>query len=121
MSKIYVCEVPDVAAMSQGDSTPLLPTPSTVEYQVIISAAVSGGPAFQQTTRFIEVSADAICSIAIGQFPGVLGTGTAALSNRRLNANERITLRVPYYPPNTTPGNRPSNSTAYCIFTTSNV
>lgn len=122
MSKIYVCEVVDVAQMSQSDSTPILPVPSNAEYTVIVSAGASGAAQpFLPSTRFIEVSTDTTCSIAIGQFPGVIGTGTALLTNRRLNTNERITLRVPYYPPNTVPGGAPSSSVAYCIFTTSNV
>src|ERR1700675_962501 len=104
MSKIYVCEVVDGAQMSQSDSTPILPAPSNAEYTVIVSAGSSGPPQpFLPATRFIEVSTDTTCSIAIGQFPGVAGTGSALLTNRRLNANERITLRVPYYPPNTSP------------------
>ena len=122
MSKIYVCEVIDVAQMSQSDSTPILPVPSNAEYSVIVSAAVSGAAQpFLPSTRFIEVSADTTCSIAIGQFPGVIGTGTALLTNRRLNANDRITLRVPYYPPQTAPNAGPSSSVQYCIFTTANV
>lgn len=123
MSKIYVCEVVDVAQMSQNDSTPILPVPSNAEYSVIVSAGVSGAALpFLPTTRFIEVSTDTTCSIAIGQFPGTVGTGTALLTNRRLNANDRITLRVPYYPPNTSPNGAPmGNNVAYCIFTTANV
>ena len=123
MSKIYVCEVVDVAQMSQGDSTHLLAGPSNAEYTVIVSAGSSGPAApFLPTTRFIEVSTDTTCSIAIGQFPGVVGTGSAGLSNRRLNANDRITLRVPYFPPNTSPNGAPvGNNVAYGIFTTANV
>ena len=123
MSKIYVCEVVDVAQMSQSDSTSILPAPSNAEYSVIVSAASSGAAQpFLPTTRFIEVSCDTTCSIAVGQFPGVIGTGSAGLTNRRLNTNERITLRVPFYPPQTAPGAGPSrNNVAYCIFTTANV
>jgi hypothetical protein len=123
MSKIYVCEVVDVAQMSQSDSTPILPAPSSVEYTVIVSAGVSGAAQpFQPATRFIEVSTDTTCSIAIGQFPGTVGTGTAVLTNRRLQTNERITLRVPFYPQNTSPqGSQSGNYVPYCIFTTANV
>jgi hypothetical protein len=122
MSKIYVCEVVDVAQMSQSDSTPILPAPSSAEYSVIVSAGVSGAAQpFLPSTRFIEVSTDTTCSIGIGPFPGVIGTGTATLSSRRLNSNDRITLRVPYYPPQTGPQAGPSSSVQYCIFTTANV
>jgi hypothetical protein len=122
MSTIYVCEVADVAQMSQGDSTPILPTPSSAEYKVIVSAASSGPPQpFLPTTRFIEVSTDTTCSIAIGIFPGVVGTGSALLTNRRLNANERITLRVPFNFSTVGPGTYNVVSTAYGIFTTANV
>ena len=122
MSKIYVCEVVDVAQMSQSDSTPILPTPSNAEYTVIVSAGVSGAAQpFLPSTRFIEVSTDTTCSIAIGQFPGVVGTGTAALTNRRLQSNDRITLRVPYGSVQTAPQGGPVVNQPYCIFTTANV
>ena len=122
MSKIYVCEVADVAQMSQSDSTHILPAPSSAEYTVIVSAGISGAAQpFLPTTRFIEVSTDTTCSIAIGPFPGVVGTGTALLTNRRLVANERITLRVPYGSQQTAHQGGPVVNTNYCIFTTSNV
>ena len=122
MSKIYVCEVVDVSQMSQSDSTPILPVPSNAEYTVIVSAGSSGAAQpFLPTTRFIEVSTDTTCSIAIGQFPGVVGTGSALLTNRRLNSNDRITLRVPYGSVQTAPQGGPVVNTTYCIFTTANV
>jgi hypothetical protein len=73
------------------------------------------------TTKFIEVSTDTTCSIAIGPSPGVVGTGSAGLSNQRLQTNERVIRRIPtgyvQYPGNgfiATP-------TSLSIFTTANV
>jgi hypothetical protein len=123
MSKIYVCEVPGLAATQANEgAVAIVPTPSTIEYSVIVSAASSGPPQpFAPTTAFIEVSADTTCSIAVGLFPGVIGAGSAALTNRRLNANERITLRVPFSPQYGGASTIPQNPPLYGIFTTANV
>ena len=123
MSKIYVCEVPGLAATQANEgAVAVMPVPSTTEYSVIVSAASSGAAQpFLPTTAFIEVSADTTCSIAIGLFPGVLGTGSAALTNRRLNANDRITLRVPSSPQYGGASTIPQTFPQYAIFTTANV
>ena len=121
MSKIYVAEYPGLANTDQSDSVPILALPPTVEYTVIVSAGSSGAAQpFQPSTKFIEVSADTTCSIAIGGFPGVLGTGSAGLSNQRLNVNDRVIRRVPFQPQSVTAGASVA-TTAYCIFTTANV
>jgi hypothetical protein len=123
MSLIYVAEYPGVAALPQGDSTSILPNPPSKEYTVIVSAGSSGAAApFLPTTRFIEVSCDTTCSIAIGGFPGVVGTGSAGLTNKRLQTNERVILGVPAFATPTAPqGYGPPIPTQYAIFTTANV
>lgn len=99
MSKIYVAEYSGLAGTDQGDSVPLLALPPLAEYTVIVSAGSSGAPqAFQPQTKFIEVSTDTTCSIAVGIFPGTVGTGSATLSNQRLNANERVLRRISNQP-----------------------
>jgi hypothetical protein len=124
MSKIYVAEFPGLAASAQGGfDVAILAVPPTVEYTVIVSAASSGPPqAFAQSTRFVEISCDTTCSIAFGLFPGVVGTGSAGLTNCRLNANERVIRRVPSNPANTAPqGGLNINNNGYGVFTTANV
>ncbi len=121
MAKIYVAEYPGLANTDQSDSVAILTLPPTVEYTVIVSAGSSGAAQpFQLSTKFIEVSTDTTCSIAIGGFPGVVGTGSAGLSNQRLQTNERVIRRVPFQPQSVTAGANVA-STAYAIFTTSNV
>lgn len=116
MSKIYVAEFPGLAATDQGDSVSLVPLPPTVEYTVIVSAGSSGAAQpFLPTTKFIEVSTDTTASIAIGLFPGVIGTGSAGLTNCRLAPNERVLRRVPYSQPTI------QTQSQYAIFTTANV
>lgn len=121
MSQIYVAEYPGLAQTDQGDSVDLLPMPPTTEYNIIVSAGSSGGPTFQQSTKFIEISTDTTCSIVIGPSPGTIGTGSASVTNLRMNANERIRRRVPYFPPQTAPQGGPTNQTRYSVFTTANV
>lgn len=121
MSKIYVSEYPGLATTDQSDSVPILALPPTVEYTVIVSAGISGAAQpFQPSTKFIEVSTDTTCSIAIGGFPGVVGTGTVTLNNQRLNANDRVIRRVPFQQQSAGPGVYGTVTTAYCIFTTAN-
>ena len=117
MSKIYVSEFADVAQMSQGDSVEMFASPALSSYTVIVSAAVSGGPVFKPTTKFVEISADTTCSFRIDFASG----GGCALTDTRLNANERIQRRVPTNAQGAGSGYYPVLSTAYAIFTTANV
>ena len=123
MSQIFVAEYPGLAQLEQGDSAVIMPAPPTVEYNVIVSGASSGAATpFQPSTRFIEVSCDTTCSIAIGPFPGVIGTGSAGVTNKRLAPNERTIIGVPRFPTQTAPpgGGSPVPS-RFAIFTTANV
>jgi hypothetical protein len=118
MAKIYVAEYPGLAATDQSDSVPILALPPTVEYTVIVSAGSSGAAQpIQSSTKFIEVSTDTTCSIAIG--PTL--SGSAGLTNQRLNVNERVIRRVPYQQQSSGPGVYNTLTTAYSIFTTANV
>lgn len=123
MSKIYVAEYPGLANTDQSDSVAILALPPSIEYTVIVSAASSGAAQpFLPSTKFIEVSTDTTCSIAIGGFPGTLGTGSAGLSNQRLNANDRVIRRIPFQQSTFAQGNATGIlTTAYGIFTTANV
>lgn len=118
MAKIYVAEYPGLATTDQSDSVPILALPPTAEYTVIVSAGSSGAAQpIQATTKFIEVSTDTTCSIAVAPFAG----GAAGLSNQRLNANERVIRRVPFQQQSFGPGVYPTLTTAYSVFTTANV
>lgn len=122
MAKVYVAEFVDLARMTQGDSAPVIALPPTVEYSVIVSAAVSGAAQpILPTTKFIGLSCDTTCSVAIGGFPGTLGTGTALLTNMRLNANERVLVAVPNSPQYGGASTIPQIFRPQCVFTTSNV
>jgi hypothetical protein len=121
MALVYVAEYPGLANTDQSDSVPILALPPTVEYSIIVSAGSSGAAQpLRPTTKFIELSCDTTCSIAIGGFPGTIGTGSAVLTNQRLNANERVIRRVPFQPQSVT-GGASVATTAYAVFTTANV
>ena len=116
MSKIYVSEYPGLANTDQSDSVAILALPPSAEYTVIVSAGSSGAAQpFLATTKFIEVSTDTTCSIAVGP----VGT-TALLTNQRLQTNERVIRRIPFQAQTGYP-NSPVLTTAQFIFTTSNV
>ena len=123
MSQIFVCEAPSLGAtVANEGAVAVMPAPSTAEYNVIVSAGSSGPPQpIAPTTAFLEVSCDTTCSIAIGLYPGVIGTGSAKLTNRRLNANDRILLRVPSSPTYGGASTIPQTAPVYGIFTTANV
>ena len=116
MSKIYVSEYAGLANTDQSDSVPILAIPALAEYTVIVSAGSSGAAQpFQAATKFIEVSTDTTCSIVVGP-----AGSTAALTNCRLQTNERVIRRVPFQPQTGYP-NSPVLTTAQFIFTTANV
>lgn len=117
MSTIYVAEYAGLATTDQSDSVAILALPPIVEYTVIVSAGISGPPQpFNAATKYIEVSTDTTCSIAIGPFVG----GTVALTNQRLNSNDRVIRRIPFNQQSQGPGSRGTLTTAYGIFTTAN-
>ncbi len=123
MSKIYVAEFPGLASTDQSDSVPILAVPPSVEYTVIVSAGSSGAAQpFRPDTKFIEVSTDTTASIAIGIFPGTANTGSAVVTNCRLQTNERVIRRVPQSnTPQMTGNPYLSTPTLYGIFTTANI
>ncbi len=117
MSQIFVAEYPGLATTDQSDSVAILALPPTAEYTVIVSAGISrSAQPLQSTTKFVEISCDTTCSIAIGP----TASGTATLTNQRLNANERVIRRVPFQQQSLGAGVYPTLTTAYSIFTTAN-
>jgi len=118
MSVIYVAEYPGLATTDQSDSVPILALPPTVEYTVIVSAGISRSPQpIQASTKFVEISCDTTCSIAVGPTIG----GTVGLTNQRLNANERVIRRIPFQQQSSGAGVYQTLTTAYSVFTTANV
>lgn len=116
MAKIYVSEYAGLANTDRSDVN-ILAMPPTAEYTVIVSAGVSGAAQpIQATTKFVEISCDTTCSITIAP----TASPACPLTAQRLQTNERIIRRVPWQG-NTGFPNTPVLSTAYSIFTTSNV
>ncbi len=111
MSKIYVAEFGGLS----GDKSDViaLPVPPIAEQNVTVSAGNSQiTTAFNPLTKYIEISTDTTCSIAIGP----MGATTASLINCRLQPNERIVRRIPFNI--TTTANQ---QVLYGICTTANV
>lgn len=86
MAFMYISEYAGLAATSSGDAAvDVMPEPPVAIQQIAIVVATSTQSApFNAATRFIEIEVDQICSFAIGTNP------TAATTNMRLNANERL-------------------------------
>lgn len=117
MAKIYVSEYPGLASTDQGDSINILSMPPTVEYQVVVTAGVSGAAQpLQASTKFVEISCDSTCSITIAP----TANPACPLTAQRLQTNDRVIRRVPYQGQTGWP-NTPVLTTSYSIFTTSNV
>jgi len=95
MSILYIAEFPGLASTDQSDSVPAVPVPPTAEQTVAIGSASVASAAFQPSTKWVELSTDVVCSVAFGADP------TAAVTNCRLAAGERVLRRV-------TPGHRVS-------------
>lgn len=87
MTKLYVSEYTGLGS-AFGGAVPILPAP-IAEQVVDYTAGSTQSVAFQTATRFIVVSADSICSIHLGYPPNI-----ALTTQYRLNANERVILRV---------------------------
>lgn len=90
MTKLYVAEYPGLAATNTSDGVPILPMPPTAEQVVdyTAGAAPTVNP-FADSTIFVELEADSICSIAFGTAP------VATVLNMRMAAGERRVVGVP--------------------------
>jgi hypothetical protein len=118
MSTIYVAEYAGLAQCEQSDSVTIFALPPSVEYTVIVSAGSSGAAnPIRPDTKYVEISTDTTCSIAIGPTSG----GSALLTNQRLAPNERIVRRVPYQRPSDARNIYGVLTTAYSVFSTANV
>jgi hypothetical protein len=103
MPTLRIAEFAGLGRTGQGDSTTILPFPTTEQSVVVSASGVIIGNPFQPTTQFVELCTDTTCSIAFGVF-GSLTTGTVTTGNGRLNANERLIRAVPNTPPGSTRG-----------------
>ncbi len=89
MATLYVAEFADVS-FPQGNLLPVANVPPVAEQ--IVSISGSSTPctnAFASKTQYVQITTDAICSIAFGTAP------TATTSNMRLPANMTIYFGVP--------------------------
>lgn len=82
MATVYITEVSKIAASSGGQDVlaPVMP-PAAEQTVAITGGSVQSDP-FHAGTSYIQLSTDAICSIAFGSDP------TATTSKQRLAANE---------------------------------
>jgi hypothetical protein len=85
MAKVYIAEFSDVAHLN---GCPIAMMPPLAEQTVAIGAEADSS-AFNDSTRYIRVQNDAICSIAIGTAP------TASTSTLRLPADSTEYFAVP--------------------------
>lgn len=98
MSFLLVSEFPGLAGTQANEgAVPILPVPPTLETQVTVSASgVIFGP-FNPSTTFVEMCAQTTCSVFFGLY-SALTTATVTTGNGRINANERLTRRIPNSP-----------------------
>ena len=91
MAFMYIKELSALAAAPQNNDIAVLAEPDGVvtEQKIAIAVGNTASAAFQPTTKWIEVSVDAICSYVIGA-----SSPTAAVTNARLAAGERVIRRV---------------------------
>lgn len=88
MAVLYVAEFHSIAPVNNPGasafaSTPIAFMPPSMEQTVPISSSSATSNPFAATTRFIRVSTDTTCSIAIGT-----NNPAATTSNARLAANQ---------------------------------
>lgn len=88
MTKLYVAEYPGLAATNTSDGVPILPMPPTAEQVVDYTAGAAPSAVFADTTTFVELEADSICSISFGTAP------VATVANMRMAAGERRVVGV---------------------------
>ena len=81
MAKAYICEYASVGVARQGNAE-IAQDPPLTEQTVAIGGGSTQSSAFNNSTRFIRVHVDSICSIAIGPDP------TATTSTKRLVADQ---------------------------------
>jgi len=96
MTLLYIAEYAGLAA-SGGDSPPAtVPAPPLVVQTPISTAgAATFSAAFNAQTKFVEVSADTVCSI---KFSPSTAQVAATVNDIRLAAGERKLFGVPYNP-----------------------
>lgn len=81
MAKLYITEFHTLGATPEGATFPLVP-PAADQTPVAIGVGSTQSAAFNVSTRFVRLHADAICSVAFGSNP------TATADNARLAANQ---------------------------------
>jgi hypothetical protein len=93
MTKLYILETDSLGRTEQSDSVPSVSIDSTTVDQVVdFTAGAAASAAFAATTRWVILSADAVCSI---KFSPAATPVAATANNFRLPANTPMLFRVP--------------------------
>jgi len=89
MTKLYVAEYSGIASVQTDGAVAVLPQPPTAEQVVdyTAGAAATANP-FADSTEFVELATDAICSVVFGSAP------VATVNNMRMAAGERRLVSV---------------------------
>lgn len=82
MATLYISEYA-TTGWTTASGLPCGQEPAITDQTAAIGVAVSSAP-FQANTRFVRLHCDAICSVKFG----VAGSTTAAVTSKRLNANQ---------------------------------
>jgi len=89
MTKLYVAEYSGLASVATDGAVAVLQQPPTAEQVVDYTAgAAATANAFNDTTEFVELETDAICSVAFATTP------VATVNNMRMAAGERRLVSV---------------------------
>jgi hypothetical protein len=89
MAKVYITEYARQARDASGFQMVVADEPPVANQTVAIGASSVQSNAFNDLTRFVRVSTDAVCSIECGTDP------TATTSTRRMPANTTEYFGVP--------------------------
>jgi hypothetical protein len=88
MATLYIAEYTGFGQTGQSDTVDVLQVPPTNEQLITIGVAAAN-VSLLTSTRVIQLSCDATCSVAFGT------AAVATTANMRLNANERRNFVVP--------------------------
>lgn len=88
MTTLYITEYSALATLPAGQGQMPL-EPPVAEQTVTIGASSAQSAVFHNSTRFVRLHADSICSVEFGASP------TAASTNGRLSANQTEYRAVP--------------------------
>lgn len=89
MAFLYVTEYAELAQADPGAVAQAGQEPSITVQKIAIGGSSTASSAFNASTKFVELHADAICSYVVGT-----ATPTAAITNTRMAANQTKMIGV---------------------------